>query len=75
MSSFHSAIHQYGLPSHVCGDHGGENVLVARLMIQEWGGGRGSFIAVPSTRNQRIDRLRRCLDVHTNNVVEMFLLH
>ena len=37
-------IQQHGLPQHVCGDHGGENVLVARYMEDMRGQGHGSYI-------------------------------
>ena len=57
MSSFQRAVQQFGVPSHVRGDHGGKNVEIARFVVQERGEGRGSFIAGPSTRNQRIERL------------------
>lgn len=44
-------------PSRVRVDFGVENVMVCDAMVDKWGQGRGSFIAGPSTRNQRIERL------------------
>ena len=46
-------------PSRIRVDRGVENVLVCDLMVAVRGHGRGSFIAGPSTRNQRIERLWR----------------
>ena len=40
-------------------DYGVENVQVCDAMVEARGEGRGSFIAGPSTRNQRIERLWR----------------
>ena len=46
-------------PSRIRVDYGVENVLVCDEMVLRRGDGRGSFIAGPSTRNQRIERLWR----------------
>lgn len=41
---FLSLIENHGLPSRVRGDHGGENILVARFMEEQRGPDRGSYI-------------------------------
>ena len=46
-------------PSRIHLDYGVENVQVCDAKVKVRGEGRGSFIAGPSRRNQRIERLRR----------------
>ena len=58
---FVNACEQYGIPSRVRSDHGGENTKVALFLNLVRA--RSSHITGKSTHNQRIERL--WLDVHT----------
>ena len=59
LKHFQSATLFYGWPLRVRSDYGGENVDVARCMINARGPGHQSHMAGASVHNQRIERLWR----------------
>ena len=56
---FIEGTHHFWLPLRVRGDHGVENVEVARFMVESRGNKHGSFIAGRRVHNVRIERLCR----------------
>ncbi len=59
MHEFRKATEEFGVPSRVRSDKGGENVEVCYFMVNYRGTDRASHIAGASVHNQRIERLWR----------------
>ncbi|KAL7277449.1 hypothetical protein ACG7TL_009311 [Trametes sanguinea] len=57
LSLFLESIAEHGIPSHVCGNHGTENIRVAEWMETNRGLNRGSYIWGRSVHNTRIEHL------------------
>ncbi len=53
LDAFLRAVSQFGLPSRVRSDKGGENIEVAHFMVQNRGENRNSHITGRSVHNQR----------------------
>ena len=66
LAAFKSGVDTYGLPIKVRSDHGGKNIEVWRMMMEEHGSDR-CIIVGSSAHNERIERLRRY--VHRSVVV------
>lgn len=54
---FQRAVDLFGLPHHVRGDAGRENIDIARFMIENQRANRGSFMVRRIVHNRRIERL------------------
>lgn len=59
MQDFEVGVQEFGCPSRIRTDKGGENVEVGIYMCMQRGLGRGSIIMGRSTHNQRIERFWR----------------
>ena len=60
--SFLQAVREYGLPSRIRCDQGGENIIVSQHMLHFRGTERRSVLVGSSVHNQRVERLWR--DMH-----------
>ena len=59
MESFLNATDEFGIPSRIRSDNGGENIRIWEFMEQVRGHNRGSYITGSSVHNTRIERLWR----------------
>lgn len=73
MESFLNGTYEFGIPSRVRSDNGGENIRIWEFMEQVRGTNRGSYITGSSVHNTRIERLwRDVYEAVTSTYVAMF---